>query len=242
MRPEHTGSESRRQQQHVAFCGGISGAAVIEPARALDTYQHGGHTRRADGKRQVSVQARQPEVLTVKEPLAFHGRGRLNRGRHETARTFSKVNAGQRLLDLERAGLARLGVNMAPVVQAKRHVAVLLNLEHHDAATQRVDRPSRQEDGVAGFRREAREATGHRSVRERLPQIGFRGAWLQACLDAAVWPRLQHDPRFGFAGLARWQQVRVRIRGMNLHREQLTCVEELQQQRESAESPGQLSH
>jgi len=98
-----------------------------------------------------------------------------------------------------------------------------------------VDRPSRQEDGVAGFRREAREATGHRSVRERLPQIGFRGAWLQACIDAAVWPRLQHDPRFGFAGLARWQQVRVRIRGMNLHREQLTCVEELQQQRESAE-------
>ena len=34
----------------------------------------------------------------------------------------------------------------------------------------------------------------------------------------------------------------MRIRRMHLDREHFTCVEELQQQWESAESPGQLSH
>ena len=68
---------------------------------------------------------------------------------------------------------------------------------------------------------------------ERPPQIVCRGAWLQARIDAAFWPRLQHHPCFGLPGLARWQQVRVRVRGMHLDREHFTCIEKLQQQRES---------
>ena len=86
------------------------------------------------------------------------------------------------------------------------------------------------------------ELVRHPSVRDRLPQTRFRGAWLQTRIDAALWPRLQDHPGFGLSGLARRQQVRARIRWMNLDREHFTRIEELQQQRESAKSPGQPSH
>ena len=62
-----------------------------------------------------------------------------------------KIDAGKRLIYLQRPRLTRPGVNMTPVVQAKRDVAVLLNLEHHHAAAQSVDRSSRQEDESPGF-------------------------------------------------------------------------------------------
>ena len=42
-------------------------------------------------------------------------------------------------------------------------------------------------------------------------------------------------------GLARWQQVRIRSRGMHLDRKHFVYVEELQQQWQSAEVPGKLS-
>ena len=74
---------------------------------------------------------------------------------------------------------------MPPVVQAKRHVAVLLNLEHHDVATERVNRSSRQENAVAGLRSEPREFVRYRTVRKGLPQIRCSRTWLQARIDAA---------------------------------------------------------
>src|SRR5208337_855579 len=176
--------------------------------------------------------------FTKKEPLSQNRLRLFQHRHHRTYRTLCKINAGKRLIDLECARLACLGVNMVPVVQAKRHVAVLLNLEHHDVAAQSVNCPSRQEDAVAGLRSEAYEVVRHRPVRERPPQIICSGTWLQAPIDAAFCPRLQHDPCFGLPGLARWQQVRMRIRGMHLDREHFTCVEELQQQWESAETLG----
>ena len=175
----------------------------------------------------------------MKESLAFHWRCRLYRGRNQTGHTTSrKVNAGKRLIDFERPRLACLGINMVPVVQAKRYVAVLLNLEHHDVAAQSVNRPSRQKNAVAGLRSEACETVRHRPVRERRPQIVCSRAWLQARVDAAFGPRLQHDPSFGLPALARRQEVHVRIRGMDLHREHFVCIEELEQQWESAEALG----
>jgi hypothetical protein len=65
-----------------------------------------------------------------------------------------------------------LSFHMIPVIEAKRHVAVLLNLEHHDVTAQRVNCPSREEDGVAGLRREADQVVRDRPVRERTSQIG----------------------------------------------------------------------
>jgi hypothetical protein len=41
---------------------------------------------------------------------------------------------------------------MVPVIQAKRNVAILLNLEHHKVAAQRVNRARTEKNGVAGLR------------------------------------------------------------------------------------------
>ena len=82
----------------------------------------------------------------------------------------------------------------------------------------------------------------HCPARECAPQIGFSCICLQARIDTALCPSFQHDPSFGLRGLARWQQVSVRFRGMYLDRKHFVNVEELQQKGESGESPGQLSH
>ena len=54
-----------------------------------------------------------------------------------------------------------------------------------------------------GFGVKDGEMVRHRSVRERLPQSVCRGGRLEARVDAAFRPRLQHHPGFGLAGLAR---------------------------------------
>src|SRR5208283_5918114 len=133
-------------------------------------------------------------------------------------------------------------INMVPVVQTKRHVAILLNLEHHKVAAQRVNRACAEENGVTGLRSQTCEVVRNRAVGERAPQTGFRSIWLQARVDAALCPDFQHDPSFGLRGLACWQQVRIRFRGMHLDRKHFVYVEELQQKGESGEAPGQLSH
>ena len=70
----------------------------------------------------------------MKESLAFH-RGRcLDHRCHPTDRTFRKINAGHRLVNLKCPRLSCLRINMIPVVQTKRHVAILLNLEHYKVA------------------------------------------------------------------------------------------------------------
>jgi hypothetical protein len=45
------------------------------------------------------------------------------------------------LADLELSTLACLGIDVVPVVQAERHVAVLADLEHHGTPADSVDRP-----------------------------------------------------------------------------------------------------
>src|SRR5208337_2754126 len=116
---------------------------------------------------------------------------------------------------------------MVPVIKAKRHVAILLNLEHHKVAAQRVNRSCAEENGVAGLRSQPCEVILYRPVRERPPQIGFRCFWLETRIDTALCPGFQHDPSFGLRGLARWQQVRVCFCGMHLDREHFMYIEEL---------------
>ena len=71
-------------------------------------------------------------------------------------------------------------------------------------------------------------------VRERPRRIGFSGARLQARIDAALFPASSTTHASVLAGLARQQSVCYR---MHLDREHFTYVEELQQQRESVETP-----
>ena len=122
---------------------------MFDLARAIDAYQHARHPRGADRKRRLSTQAPQPELFAMKESFALDGRLRLQQRRHQTALAGAKINASKRLIDLKRPRFACLSVNMAPVVEAKSYVAVLLNLENYDVATQRMNRPRRCENGVA---------------------------------------------------------------------------------------------
>ena len=110
----------------------------------------------------------------MKESLASERRRRFDHGRHQTGSTPGKINAGNRLIDLEWPPLACLGVNMVPVVQAKRHVAVLLNLEYYGFATQSVNCSSRYENAVAGLWSEAYEVVGHRLISDCPPQVFCR--------------------------------------------------------------------
>src|SRR5579872_159460 len=181
-------------------------------------------------------------MFAMKESLALHRCRLFHYGLYQTDRTFGEINAGHSLIDLERSGLSRLRINMVPVVQTKRQVAILLNLEHNKVAAQRVNRACAEENGVTMLRSQTCEVVRHRPVRERSSQIGFSSIWLQARVDAALCPRFQHNPSFGLRGLARWEQVRIRSCGMHLDRKHFMYVEELQQQGESGETPGQLSH
>jgi hypothetical protein len=58
-------------------------------------------------------------MFTMKESLALRRGGRLHHGRHQASRTVREINAGKRLIGLERPRVVRLGVNMTPVVQAE---------------------------------------------------------------------------------------------------------------------------
>jgi len=103
-------------------------------------------------------------MFTVKQSLAFHRCRCLHHGRHPTDCTLRKINAGNRLIDLECPRLARLRFHMSPVIKAKGHVAVLLNFEHHDVAAESVNRSSLQENAVAGLWSELCELVHHRPV------------------------------------------------------------------------------
>jgi hypothetical protein len=144
---------------------------------------------------------RQQSNKRVPRSLRFlQGAGACNA---RCGRTLGKINASNRLIDLECAQLSGLRVNMAPVAKAKRHVAILLNLEYHDVAAQRVNRASRQENGIAGLRSEPYKVVCHRPVCDRSPKTGCSDARLQARIDAAFCRGFQHDPCFGLRGLAR---------------------------------------
>ena len=72
-------------------------------------------------------------------------------------------------------------------------------------------------------------------------RVVCRGGRLEARVDAAFWPRLQHHPGFGLCRSRPRGEVRLLIRWMHLDRERVARIEELQQQREPAEAPGQFS-
>ena len=179
-------------------------------------------------------------MFTIKEPLSQHRLRLFHHRHHRTYCTLRKINAGHRLINLQRSRLAGLGINMVPVVKTKRHVAVFLHFKNHKVA-QRVNGPGWQEDAVARFWPEAGQMVRHGPVCDRPPQNVCRGGWFQARVDKAFRPRLQHHPCFGLAALARRQIFRLLIRWMHLDREHVPRVEELQQQREPAEAPGQFS-
>jgi hypothetical protein len=126
----------------------------------------------------------------MKESLTPCRRVLQHHRRHWTDRAFVEVDAGNRLLDLERSRLARLGVDPIPVVQAKCDVAIFLHFEHHHVV-ERVNGPGSDENGIARLRREACQEFLQRMAREGPLEIVSSGAWLQAGVDAAGRPSCQ---------------------------------------------------
>jgi hypothetical protein len=184
---------------------------------APSTHTSTRHTCGADGKRRLSAQTPQPEMFTMKESLAFCRCCRLHHGRDQAGRTtLRKINAGKRLIDLKWPPLASRRIDRVPVVQAKRHIAVLLNFECYDVAAQSVNRPSRYEDAIAGLRTEPYEVVRHRLISDCPPQVVCSSAWLQTRINAAFWRCLYHHPSLGLPGFVRLQQAPIRVRGMHL--------------------------
>ena len=71
--------------------------------------------------------------------------------------------------------------------------------------------------------------------------VGCR-ARFQACVDAASAGCLNHNPRFGFSALARWNQIRLRVAGMHLDRKHFVRIEKFEEQRKAAEARSKISH
>src|SRR5271169_1406978 len=108
-------------------------------------------------------------MLVVEYLLAADWRRGLDDWRSQTRGAFSVANRRHRLLDLQWTRLARLRVDVPPVVQAKGNVAIFLNLEDHDIAAERVDRPRGCEHSVSDSWRDADKVVRQSIVRERIP-------------------------------------------------------------------------
>jgi hypothetical protein len=104
-------------------------------------------------------------VGEVNESLAQHGPHRLHDRRH----ALPKGPAGPCLGDLQRPPPADLSIDAIPLVEAKRHIAVLLNLEDHNIS-QRADGFASLQQCVPGQRCEARPMISHRAGCQRPAQ------------------------------------------------------------------------
>jgi hypothetical protein len=99
----------------------------------------------------LTEQSPHPEWFTIKESFALNGHVCLYAGRDQATDAPLKIYAGKRLIDLKRPWLSSLRVDMAPIVKAERHVAVLLNLEDNNITAQSVNRSRRDEYGITWF-------------------------------------------------------------------------------------------
>ena len=95
-----------------------------------------------------------PEMIAMDQLLPGKRLGFVDLRRNGTNGTLLKIDAGHRLIDLQRPPLSGLGINVIPVVETKSHVAVFLNLENHDIA-QGMNRPSPNEDAITDARGKA---------------------------------------------------------------------------------------
>ena len=129
---------------------------MVDLALAFDAKENARLSRRSGGERAPGAHTPDAERIALEEPLApWHGLA--HEGCHGQDRTLREVHAGEGSIHLQRTRLARPGVDMLPVVETKRHVAVLLDLEDHDVAAQGVHNPRLHENGVARPRAEPGE-------------------------------------------------------------------------------------
>ena len=187
----------------------------------------------AHRERLARLQARQGEVRAIHEPFASNQGFFEDRHDGPLGPAAKSVQAS----DSSRCRLPRppgLGIETVPVVEPERDVAVLLHLKEDETATEGVNGAGRQEEAVARLRMEDAEAVGDGAVGGGSAKVVGTEAGLEADIDAALRLGVQDDPGFGFAALTGRQEMNVAVVGMDLDRERVAGIEELEQEREGA--------
>ncbi len=143
-RTESARSNLGRQKQHSAFPHRVGKAAMKYIPNAFQTYQHSRLIHGSNVERQLPAKTPQSEMIAIKKPLPANRRNGNSDRRNQARNVLSEIDAVDCFVNLKRSRFASRGVHAIPVVQPKRHVAVLLNLEHDDPASQCVNGTCRQ--------------------------------------------------------------------------------------------------
>src|ERR1700677_837368 len=134
MRSAQTRSNHGGQEQHIPLADGVVGTIVLHLTIAAEAHQHARSSFGTDSRWRFCLEPPQPEMFTIKEPLSQHRLQLIYHWHHRTNWPLRKINAGYRLINLQGSELASLGINMIPVVKAKRYVAIFLHFKDHHVA------------------------------------------------------------------------------------------------------------
>ena len=237
MWPAVTRSYHRRQKDCVSLSDRIFLPAILQMGFAGEANEYPWRVYLAGRKWRVTADSPDAEMLAFYKLLP-QDRGHLLDHRWERRDgALVEIDADERLIDLQRPMLTCLGIDVVPVVEAKRHVTVFLHFKD-DHVVQRVNRARPHKDGVVRIRHKAGQTVLHRAVRERVPQVVCRGRDLQARIDAAFRSIHQDYPRLGLSRLTFWNKTSIPIVRMHLNRKPLTHIEKFQEQRKPGEAPG----
>ncbi len=232
---QHTGSATRYRREGSAgrretwrcrrHQGRIAGpqAHVPEPRRSGDDGD-GGEDLRAQEPRTVAEQG-QPEGAGLHQDLAARA-GRSRRPRLGGLRL--EVDHLHRLLQVQLPGLA-VEPGAAVVVQAEGEVAGLLHLVDHRPAAEGVDRAGREHHDVGGLHPAVANGLLGAPGGQRLFQAAAVDARAQTEDDP---PGVQDVPGLGLAEGAQALAAGVPVVGVDLDRQVLGGVDELDQQGE----------
>ena len=186
---------------------------------------------RADRGRAGQAEPFEGEIGAAGQPLAGPAGDRLGGGRDRVDRAGVEVGRFQRLGQVERPGLA-VGADAAPVVDPEGGVGHLLDLGQHHPRADRVDRPGRDQDAVARPGREAvQQRLDRRPAASAAANVVPGDARPQPGVDQAARLGVDDHPGLGLAVVV-GQAPAALVVGVDLDREDLLGVEELDQQRE----------
>ena len=153
----------------------------------------------------------------------------LRRRQNETRRG-RKVQHFQRAVDLEFPGIP-VAIQPSVVVDAVRRVGVLLDFRQRDAGAYRVQRAGFDQENVAGTGRNAVADLEDRAVFDALAQFHLRDVAVYAVNHRRPRLRVHYVPKLRLAVLVFFPE-RALVVGMDLDREILRRVDQLDQQRE----------
>jgi hypothetical protein len=155
----------------------------------------------------------------------------------EGATDRARIDDRQRLVDVERAPRRLRSV---PVEDAVGDVGRLLHLVEEQPRPERVDRPGGDEERIARPHRQPLRQVEDRALPDGRRQRVRRGAGAQAADQLRARRGLQDVPGLGLAELARPLQPRgLLVARVDLQREPVGRIEQLDQQREARAQLGQ---